>query len=665
MIFYLNEEVRQELKKLKPRKIQEGAIEKITWTLGKKGKLLVNMPCRTGKTFTTLYSAYHAGIELVIVLCGKASARRGYETDSAWINKETGEKEGFNKVFVQIDAVKRFLANPVIEAGDRVLVEVTPQLLNRNKDLVKKLAELTKNMKSVFIFDEAHFTEQTAKTKEMVKTITEDDLVDTESLQDFITIPWIYLTASPDTQSLQEVFSVDKDNYYEVTKEMEWELYKEDLKRPIDQREFDYVPVRNCLMVMNKLLDSVYNSANSTKQDYTALFTQNLAKTCAKKFILKTLTKAIEVINNGPDKAFMDEDETAPYKRRGSNINLMIKVPTNNLKTNKSGKTIAENIIELLNKVRDEILALYPEFTSIEIKDVTQQNNVSQDQANKFFDSNKNSINIILTQQRLIEGTTLYNLDAFLYYCTSGSLVKYKQESGRTLTPSANKRFGFIFFFDEDALANVKAILLNKINKLKGNKKHGPRKLTDEQAKRMTRINPAFIIDGNDDMKLVNYSQSLYTKSDLENTRIKRNLFDKEQLFAIPGLKNLIANLLTKMKNNTTTKKQNTNKSGSNDNNINGAAGGKKQKSLDPNTPVNEIEIEAFVNAIIFIYQCCIQNDVDTSTISTNLKNIAKLNSLEPQALDLLYNDEYTYSIMMEINEVLFNDQETINPEAF
>ena len=186
---------------------------------------------------------------------------------------------------------------------------------------------------------------------------------------------------------------------------------------------------------------------------------------------------------------------------------------------------------------------------------------------------------------------------------------------------------------------------------------------TDEQTKRMTRINPAFIVDGNDEMKLVDYSQSLYTKSDLENTRVKRNLFDREQLFAIPGLKNLVANLLTKMKGNTTTKKSNNTSNGNNNNSNN--TNGKKQKALDPTTPIDEIEIEAFVNAIIYIYQCCIQNEVDVNIISANLKNIAKLNSLDPQALDLLYNNDYAYSIMMEIYEVLFNDQETINPEAF
>ena len=88
MKYYLNGIERIKFENRFPRKIQEEAIEKITGTINKKGKLLVNMPCRTGKTFTTLYSAYHAGIELIIVLCGKASAKASYESDSAWKNKD-------------------------------------------------------------------------------------------------------------------------------------------------------------------------------------------------------------------------------------------------------------------------------------------------------------------------------------------------------------------------------------------------------------------------------------------------------------------------------------------------------------------------------------------------------------------------------------------------
>ena len=662
MKYYLNGTERIKFENRFPRKIQEEAIEKITGTINKKGKLLVNMPCRTGKTFTTLYSAYHAGIKLIIVLCGKASAKASYESDSAWKNKD-GEVEGYNKVFVKNDAVKSFLTNSDIQANDRILIEITPQLLNRNKELVQKLASLVKSMKALFVFDEAHFTEQTDKTKEMVKTITDDDAVNQETLQDFNTIPWVYLTASPDTQSLQNVFSVNNDNYYELTKEVEWQLYLEDLKKPADQREFDYVPVRNCLYVMDKIFDSVFNSATSKKQDYTSLFTQKTAERSASKFVLKTLNKAIKIINNGPEQSFMVEDTTAPYTRRNTNINLMIKVPVNK-KSNTSGQTVAERVTQFIRANEQELLDNYPEFTNIEILDVTLSNNTSQEKANEFFDTHPLSINIILTQQRLIEGTTLKNLDGFLYYCNSGSLPKYKQESGRTLTPSDNKKFGFIFFFDEDALANVKAILRARLNQIKGTKKHGPRKLTDEQAKRMTRINPAFIVSGNDEMKLVDYGQSLLTKSDLEKTRVKQNLFDITKLLAIPGLKDLIATLLTKMNNNTTrTSPSSGSRSGTN-NSANSQSQKKTPKALDPNTPIDQIETEKFVNTIIYMYQDCIQNEVAVDTISTLLSTEAAVNGLNTKALELLYNNEYTYNVMMEIYDVLKNDQDTINAEA-
>jgi hypothetical protein len=251
-----------------------------------------------------------------------------------------------------------------------------------------------------------------------------------------------------------------------------------------------------------------------------------------------------------------------------------------------------------------------------------------------------------------------------LYYCNSGSLPKYKQESGRTLTPSANKRFGFIFFFDEDALANVKAILRAKLNKIKGNKKHGPRKLTDEQAKRMTRINPAFIIGSNDEMKLVDYSQSLLTKTDLEKTRVKNDLFDTCRLLAIPGLKDLIISLLSKMSNNTTraTKKG----TGSSGVDVTNRAPSKVagSKALDPTTPIDQIETEKFVNTIIYMYQDCIQNDVTVDSLSMDLQVESEVNGLSAKALELLYNNEYTYDVMMEIYDVLKNDQDTINSEV-
>jgi hypothetical protein len=653
MEYYLNGNIRTTIKKMWPRTIQKEAIERITSSIIKGGKLLVNMPCRTGKTFTTIYSAYHAGITLVIVLCCKTSAKASYASDSVWLNKQ-GEVEGFNKVFIENSAVKSFLETLDVQQGDRILIEVTPQLLNRNKELVDKLAALAMSMNSVLVFDEAHFTEQTDKTKEMVKVITED-------LQNFNTIPWIYLTASPDTQSLMNVFSVDNNNYYELTKEREWELYQEDLKKPIEEREFNYVPVRNCLYVMNRIFDSVFNSATSRKQDYTSLFTQNTATRSARKFVLKTLLKSIQFINAGPEKSFMAEDTTAPYVRRGTNINLMIKVPVNS-KSNTSGQTVAERITQFIKDNEQEILTTYPEFTSIEILDVTLSNNTSQEQANEFFDSHLTSINIILTQQRLIEGTTLYNLDGFLYYCNSGSLPKYKQESGRTLTPSDNKRFGFIFFFDEDALANVKAILRAKLNKIKGTKKRGPRKLTDEQARRMTRINPAFIIGDNNEMKLVDYSQSLLTKTDLEKTRVKNDLFDTVKLLTIPGLKDLIVTLLTKMNNNTTrSTKAGSSSSGSSSGNTSNKS--KASKALDPTTPIEQIETEKFVNTIIYMYQDCIQNEVPVEEMSMDLKTESEVNGLNTKALELLYNNEYTYDVMMEIYEVLKNDQDTINSE--
>lgn len=663
MTYYLNNEQRDitSIKTLIPRTIQKEAIERIKETINNQNKILINMPCRTGKTFVTLYSAYKAGVEFAVVLCGKASAKESYKSDSTWKNS-AGQLEGFNIVLTDNTQVKTFLNKPVLNSADRVLIEVTPQLLNINKDLVDKLAALVQSKKSVFIFDEAHFTEQTEKTKAIVQTITDENTaIDNEVLDKFHIIPWVYLTASPDTQSLQNKFSVENDNYYEVTKEMEWALYQEDLKKPIEEREFNYVPVRNCLYVMKKLLDSVFNSAKSTKQDYTSLFTLPTARRYAKKFVLKSLLKAIEVINQGPDKEFMSEDTTAPYSRRGSNINMMIKVPVNSIKTNKTGKSIAENVEEIIRSVETEIIEKYPEFTAINIKDVTQQNNVSQKDANDFFDSNLNSINIILTQQRLIEGATLYNLDAFLYYCSAGTLPKYKQESGRTLTPALNKRFGFIFFFDEDALANVKAILQAKITKLKGNKKHGPRKLSEDQAKKLTRINPTFIDEGNGEMKLLNYSQSLYSKTELEKTRIKQTLFDKEKLFAIPGLRDLIAGLLTKMTNNTTRAKASKSDGSGKGNGT--STPNKSTKPIDVATPVEEIETEKFVNTLIYMYQDCIQYEVEVDNLSTELRTEAIVNGLDARALDLLYNNDYTYQILMEIYEVLLTDQTNINPE--
>ena len=42
----------------------------------------------------------------------------------------------------------------------------------------------------------------------------------------------------------------------------------------------------------------------------------------------------------------------------------------------------------------------------------------------------------------------------------------------------------------------------------------------------------------------------------------------------------------------------------------------------------------------------------------------AAVNGLNTKALELLYNNEYTYNVMMEIYDVLKNDQDTINAEA-
>ena len=228
---------------------------------------------KNGSNVGPLITFYQSGIEV------DHNVQMG-----AWKIMPVIRSEGYNKVFVKNDAVKSFLTNQDIQANDRILIEITPQLLNRNKELVQKLAGLVKSMKALFVFDEAHFTEQTDKTKEIVKTITDDDAVNQETLQDFNTIPWVYLTASPDTQSLQNVFSVDNDNYYELTKEVEWQLYLEDLKKPADQREFDYVPVRNCLYVMDKIFDSVFNSATSKKQDYTSLYLKNSSSISFKHF---------------------------------------------------------------------------------------------------------------------------------------------------------------------------------------------------------------------------------------------------------------------------------------------------------------------------------------------------------------------------------------------
>ena len=668
MTCYLNNLERNNIKVMAPRKIQQEAIEHIINTVLRRSRKLINMPCRTGKTFTTIYSLNKAGIDLIIVLCGKASAKTSYETDSTWINPKTGKVDGYNRVIVNNKAIKNFFETFAVNAGDKLLIEVTPQLLNKHPEFVEKLAHLAQTMNAAFVFDEAHFTEQTAKTKDMVATITDssDDAITEEALKDFKTIPWIYLTASPDTQSLQNVFSTENENYYEVTKEMEVELYKQDLLRPVEEREFNYVPVRNCLYVMNRIMDSIFDSSHSTKQDFTSLFTLPLSRPNAEEFVLKSLTRAITIIKQGPGVEFMRDDFAGPtYTRRGSNINLMIKVAVNNKKTNKSDKSVAEHVADCIKEVKEELLENFPEFAGLNILDATQTNNISQDQANNFFDSNPYTINIILTQQRLIEGTTLYNLDGFLYYCTAGTLVKYKQESGRTLTPSTNKTFGFIFFFDETALANVRAILLNKLNNIKKTKKHGPHRLTAEQAAKFTRINPAFIDDGNDELKLVDYSKSLLTRSDIEKKRIKENLFNKERLLK-PDIFELIKSLLTKCSGNTTkTVKSRTTSETDTDSaskSTSTASRGSK-KTISPDTKPEEIEIEKLVNTIMYMYQDCVQNDIEADQISDNLITEAEINNLPTAVLKKFYEEEDLYFIMMDIYAAMSEDQGTINPE--
>lgn len=670
MKYYLNgkERAKETLKVMSPRKIQEGAICRISNVIDTQKKLLINMPCRSGKTYTAMYPTYNKGVELVIVLCGKRSAKSGYETDSTWINAQTGEIEGFNKVFVDNTAVKDILTDPSsLVKGDRIVIEVTPQLLNRHPEFVQQLSILAKTFKTVFLFDEAHFAEQTDKTQAIISTIVENDNETeneekslnaeiTEMLKSsFNAIPWIYLTASPDTQSLRTIFSVDNNNYYELTKEDEIDLF---ISNPAD---FNYKPVINTLFIMDRLLDSVFDSKKAQRQDYTSLFTQRTARKYAQKFVLLSLTKSLEIINKGPADTYMQElyfDKTYKYAARAQNVNLLIKVPVNNSKTNKSGKTVAQNVKDLIEAVEADILNAFPAYTSIEILDATLTNQTSQEQANRFFASHPTSINIILTQQRLIEGTTLPELDGFLYYCTSKSLVKYKQESGRTLTPADNKRFGYIFFFDEDGLANVKALLQAKINKYK-KKKHGPKKLTTEEANRLTRILPAFLV-GDNEMKQIDYSRSLYTKSELESKRTSNTLFDKEILFSIAGLKELIWELLGKDTRNTT-KRTNLNQG-----NGQGCGNGMPHKpKITPDTPNTEITIEKFVSALIYSYQDCIQNNVPVENLSDPLRTVFDMNSVKPEALELLYNNDYTKEVLVgTIYQTLVDDQDEINKKA-
>jgi hypothetical protein len=186
----------------------------------------------------------------------------------------------------------------------------------------------------------------------------------------------------------------------------------------------------------------------------------------------------------------------------------------------------------------------------------------------------------------------------------------------------------------------------------------------------MTRINPAFIIGDNNEMKLINYSQSLYTKSDLENTRVRQNLFDVSKLIKIPGLFDLIKPLLKKQTSNTTKNpKANTTEADPDNTSTSTSAGAKAPKAkknadLTVDTPPELIETEKFVAALIYAYQDCIQNEIDLCSYTDTLATVTKMNGLEKEAVKKLYENDYTYDILMEIAEVLSNDQDTINPEA-
>jgi len=673
--FYLNGKDRNSIKGLakpqfrKPRTIQVEAIERITDTINRVDRLLVNMPCRTGKTYTLLYAAEQAAANLVIVLCGKASAKSSYKTDSAWLD-ENGNLVGFNKVFTENDAIKEFLNNPKIALADKILIELTPQLLNCNPELTNKLASLVSGRKAVFAFDEAHFAEQTKKTTDIVNTLTtdidaEDDAADATGIAEkFNTVPRIFLTASPDTESLQKKFSFDQGNYYELTKEREWELYQEDLTKPVEDREFNYVPVRGCLYVMDQMLDSVFDADKGAVQDYVNLFTKPIAKSAAQKFLKKALRLVVQTINIGPDQSFM-KDEAEAYTRRGTNINLMVKCPVNPAHYQEDGlEPVSKKLAQYITDIETEILTQYPEFTEINILDVTLTNNTSQEQANAFFDEHPTGINIILTQQRLIEGTTLPNLDGFLYFCISGSLAKYKQESGRVLTPVAGKRFGFVFFFDEQGLSKARSIISAKQKSTNKKKKKLGRRLSADVAKKLTRVNPAFVVSDKG-FKLVDYSQSLHTKDSLERAKTNNTLFDKQLVLGNTRLKELIQHLLGKATNNTAKRKATTGGSSGAGSSGNSTTAKKNTKNtVTSTTPISEITLEKFVQYLMYLYQDCIQLEIDAEELSEYVLAIAVKNDIPTEAITILYDDDDLYDTLMEIYEVLSRDQSTINPEA-
>jgi hypothetical protein len=116
------------------------------------------------------------------------------------------------------------------------------------------------------------------------------------------------------------------------------------------------------------------------------------------------------------------------------------------------------------------------------------------------------------------------------------------------------------------------------------------------------------------------------------------------------------------MTNNTTRVKNSTSAGGS-DNSTPTTTRSKATKPVDAATPVEDIETEKFVNTLIYMYQDCIQYEVSVDELSIELKTESIVNGLDARALELLYNNEYTYQILMEIYEVLLTDQSNINPE--
>lgn len=669
------------LKYIKPRKIQIEGIQRIKSTIANCGKILVNMPCRSGKTFTTLYSCYQEGVELVIVLCGKRSAKASYLSDSVWLNPETNQVEGFpivatekfyvNQVLKDTDYIKRLVGIKSSVLDLRIVLEITPQLLNKNPELVLRLRDLANSKKTAFVFDEAHFAEQTQKSQNIISNMVgenSDDEVNYDQITETFesNIPYIYLTASPDTESLQNNFLKNGAEEYELTKEQEWDLYLEDLKKPVEEREFTYVPVRNCLYISNDLLDLIFNAKKSKIQDFVGLFTLPVAVEPAKKFVMKSLVESVKAIVEGPSYEYLQGEDSLvsnQYVRRGSNVNLMIKLPK---KAKHQEANIGQKVTDLINSVKQEILAAFNGlFNDIHILDVTGNNNCSQDEANEHFDKveHSNSINIILTKKRLIEGTTLDNLDGFVFWANENSLCALKQQIGRTLTPSAGKRFGFIFFFDETSLSTVRMLLQKKAGKLP--KGQGLKKLSEDDKKRITRILPTFISKNDEPFKLLDCEDLIYEKTLLERARQKEGLFDKDILFAIPGLKDLLAKagLLGTLKVSVPTTKG----SNSSQRNNSGKSLGNKTCSgkVTENTPNEEIKLEALVTKIMYIHQDCILNDFDVNEINRDLELVCLTHDFPINALRLMYSNNEIKDVIEHVYTVVQKNMQKQNPEIF